>query len=252
LEGITHLFYSKKWNNILLLSFVKLKPDDKEFYKALKKTLGFSPKNLLIYKRALTHKSAQKINVFGVSINNERLEFLGDSVIDTVIADYLFNRYPNENEGFLTNLRSKIVKRTHLDKLGKDLNLDILINSQSGNKFRNNHILGNALEALVGAIYLDLGFKYAKKFIIYTLIRKYIDVQSLADTEENFKSKKIEYVQQKKLKLEYITKAIDTGNKRTTKFQSTVTINGEIKGSGTGFSKKEAEQKASEEALKNI
>jgi ribonuclease-3 len=150
-----------------LLSFVKLKPDDKEFYKALKKTLGFSPKNLLIYKRALTHKSAQKINVFGVSINNERLEFLGDSVIDTVIADYLFNRYPNENEGFLTNLRSKIVKRTHLDKLGKDLNLDILINSQSGNKFRNNHILGNALEALVGAIYLDLGFKYAKN-LLYT------------------------------------------------------------------------------------
>ena len=236
----------------MILSFVKLKPEDKEFYKALKRTLGFAPKNLLIYKRALTHKSAQKTNIYGVSINNERLEFLGDSVLDTVIADYLFNRYPTENEGFLTNLRSKIVKRTHLDKLGKDIGLDILIRTQSGNKFTNNHILGNALEALVGAVYLDQGCLASKKFIIDTLVKKFINIEELANTEENFKSKIIEYVQQNKLQLEYNTHSIDIGSKRIKRFESIVFIEGEEKGRGQGGSKKEAEQNASEEALKNI
>ncbi len=234
------------------ISFIKLNQEDKEFYKALKNTIGFSPKNIFIYKRALTHKSVQKINRFGVSINNERLEFLGDSVIDTVIADYLFNRYPNENEGFLTNLRSKIVKRTHLDKLGKDLELDTLVNIQNNFSNKNNHILGNALEALVGAIYLDRGYLFAKKFIVETLIKNYIDIQELADTDENFKSKIIEFVQQHKLKLEYQTVAIESKNKRQKKFEATVIINGEEKGKGIGFSKKEAEQKASQEALNNI
>lgn len=236
----------------MFLNPKKYKGEDKEFYLTLKNTLGFSPKNILYYKKALTHKSVKEKDDYGIIVNNERLEFLGDSVIDTVVADFLFNKYPMEDEGFLTNLRSKIVKRTHLDKLGKNINLDILLKSSTFSPNKNSHILGNALEALVGAIYLDRGYKYSKIFIVDTLLKKHINLQEIKDTEENFKSVIIEYVQHNKLKLEFKTELRNKENNSTKKFISFVYINGEEKGNGIGFSKKEAEQNASKNSLLNI
>lgn len=236
----------------MLLKSIKYKGEDKEFYLTLKNTLGFSPKNIIFYRKALTHKSVKEKDNYGIVINNERLEFLGDSVIDTVVADFLFNKYPMEDEGFLTNLRSKLVKRTHLDKLGKSINLDILIKSSTFSVNKNSHILGNALEALVGAIYLDRGYKYSKIFIIDTLLKKHVNLQELKDTEENFKSIIIEYIQQNKLHLEYKTEMQKDENIKTKRFESLVFIDGKEKGRGLGFSKKEAEQNASKDSLKNI
>ena len=219
---------------------------NKEFYYSLKDVLGYKPKNLIYYERALTHKSIREANNFGVVVNNERLEYLGDSVIDTVVADFLFNKFPNEDEGFLTNLRSKIVKRKHLDNLGAKLGLDILIKSKIRGDKIHSHVLGNALEALVGAIYLDRGYKYSKFFIIEILIKKYVNIEELITTEENFKSRLIEYVQREKVDLVFDTQ--DTSNKKG-KFTSKVMINTQEKGKGIGSSKKEAEQNAAKNAL---
>jgi len=222
---------------------------NKEFYHSLKDVLGYKPKNLIYYERALTHKSIREVNDYGVVVNNERLEFLGDSVLDTVVADFLFNKFPSEDEGFLTNLRSKIVKRKHLDSLGAKLGLDILIKSKIRGDKIHSHVLGNALEALVGAIYLDRGYKYSKFFIIEILIKKHVNIDELITTEENFKSRLIEYVQREKVDLVFDTQ--DTTNKKG-KFEAKVIINTEEKGKGIGNSKKEAEQNAAKDALKNI
>ena len=234
------------FSNIFNLSS---KRNNKEFYHSLKNVLGFAPKNMVYYERALTHKSIKKANSFGVVVNNERLEYLGDSVIDTVVADFLFNKYPNEDEGFLTNVRSKIVKRKHLDSLGAKIGLDILIKSRIRGDKVHSHVLGNALEALVGAIYLDRGYKYSKIFIIDVLIKNHVDIEELITTEENFKSRLIEYIQKEKLNLVFDTK--DANNQRG-KFVSTVIINEKEMGKGKGNSKKEAEQNAAQNALSKI
>ena len=233
------------FSNIFNLS----KKSNKEFYHSLKDVLGYKPKNLIYYERALTHKSIREVNDYGVVVNNERLEYLGDSVLDTVVADFLFNKFPSEDEGFLTNLRSKIVKRKHLDSLGAKLGLDILIKSKIRGDKIHSHVLGNALEALVGAIYLDRGYKYSKFFIIEILIKKHVNIDELITTEENFKSRLIEYVQREKVDLVFDTQ--DTTNKKG-KFESKVIINTEEKGKGIGNSKKEAEQNAAKDALNNI
>ncbi len=233
------------FSNIFNLS----KKSNKEFYYSLKEVLGYKPKHLIYYERALTHKSIREVNDYGVVVNNERLEYLGDSVLDTVVADFLFNKFPNEDEGFLTNLRSKIVKRKHLDALGAKLGLDILIKSKIRGDKIHSHVLGNALEALVGAIYLDRGYKYSKFFIIEILIKKHVNIDELITTEENFKSRLIEYVQREKVDLVFDTQ--DTTNKKG-KFEAKVIINTEEKGKGIGNSKKEAEQNAAKDALNNI
>jgi len=233
------------FSNIFNLS----KRSNKEFYHSLKDVLGYKPKNLIYYERALTHKSIREVNDYGVVVNNERLEYLGDSVLDTVVADFLFNKFPNEDEGFLTNLRSKIVKRKHLDSLGAKLGLDILIKSKIRGDKIHSHVLGNALEALVGAIYLDRGYEYSKFFIIEVLIKTHVNIDELISTEENFKSRLIEYVQREKVDLVFDTQ--DTTNKKG-KFEARVLINTEEKGKGIGNSKKEAEQNAAKDALNNI
>jgi ribonuclease-3 len=212
----------------------------------LKSVLGFSPKNLVFYERALTHKSIRETNDYGISVNNERLEFLGDSVIDTVVADYLFNKFPSEDEGFLTNLRSKLVKRKHLDMLGEKLGLDILIKSRIRGSKINSHILGNALEALVGGIYLDRGYKYSKIFIIETLIKTHVDIEELISTDENYKSQLIEYIQKEKLNMVFDT---TDSSAKNSKFVSKVIIDDKEFGIGKGNSKKDAEQNAAENAL---
>lgn len=224
----------------------------KESYLALKRILGFFPKNLSLYEEALIHKSSSKENGQGVYLNNERLEFLGDAILDAVVADIVFKKYPNQREGFLTNTRSKIVKRETLDRVARELGLNNLIISASRVQSQKNHILGNALEAFIGAIYLDQGYRKTYRFINERIMSRFIDIDTVAKKEVNFKSKLLEWSQKYRVSLDYELIENFLDNSYTPVFQSRVLLNGLPAGVGTGNSKKESQQQASELALKKI
>jgi len=231
--------------------FIKPIPKNKrEIYKSLIDILGFCPKDIGLYKMAFTHKSASCRNTKGHYINNERLEFLGDSILNSIIADYLFHKYPNKDEGFLTKMRSRIVNRDFLDELAINIKLNKLVIShiyQTNNQ--SKHIYGNALEALIGAIYIDRNFNYAKQFIVIQLLNKKIDLLKIEQTETNFKSQLIEWGQKykKEISFETIEEVIDINSSPT--FISYIEVDNVIMGKGHGYSKKEAEQNAAEKAI---
>ncbi|MDH8701917.1 ribonuclease-3 [Dysgonomonadaceae bacterium PH5-43] len=221
-------------------------------YLLLYQISGFYPKDITLYEEALRHKSSSKENNNGIYFNNERLEFLGDAVLDAVIADILFKKYPKKNEGFLTNTRSKIVKRETLNKIARELGLHKMIVSSTQVNSPKSHILGNALEAFIGAIYLDQGYRKTYKFIETKILYPYIDINDLAKKEVNFKSKLLEWCQKHKISLEFelIENFVDRHS--NTIFQTQVLLNGLLAGVGTGHSKKESQQQASQMALAKI
>jgi ribonuclease III len=212
---------------------------------------GFLPGNLELYELSVTHKSACINLSDGTLINNERLEYLGDAILDAIIADYLYLRFPERGEGFLTQLRSKIVKRKELNRLSYNLGLSPLIVTNYRQNQEKINILGNALEALIGAIYLDKGYYPAKKFVITRILDKYLDLERLARKESDFKSRIIEWAQKNKKEITFMNQENTNGNHETY-FISRVVLNDEELGSGTGHSKKDAEQQAAEEALQKI
>ncbi len=224
----------------------------KESYFAFYRILGFFPKKLNLYEEALLHKSSSKERQNGRYLNNERLEFLGDAVLDAVVADLVYQKFGNKNEGFLTNTRSKIVKRETLDMVARNLGLNKVIVSSLRTNSQKNHILGNALEALIGAIYLDKGYSEARKFVDQKVIRPFIDIDQIARKEVNFKSKLLEWCQKYRIGLSFdvIESFMDEENNPI--FQSQVELNGLFGGSGTGYSKKESQQEAARMALKKI
>lgn len=216
--------------------------------------LGFRPHNMRYYLLALSHKSTsqQKDASNTVTGNNERLEFLGDSVLGTVVADILYRLYPDIDEGELTNMRSRLVQRATLDKLAITIGLDKLVNvnRKSTINFSNAHINGNAFEALIGAIYLDRGYAKCQEFIEETIFGKYIDIKETATQETNFKSHLLELAQKQKLNYKYEIISSDFDKKRnTTTFVAQVSIEDIIVGTGKGTNKKEAQQDASKHAL---
>ena len=215
----------------------------------IKSIIGFYPSNLFLYKQSLAHKSVAKKDLHGFLIDNERLEYLGDSVIDVILADYLFKKFPYENEGFLTQLRSKVVNRKQLTELSINMGLNTLMQVDRRKKGSHSNIYGNAFEALVGAIYLDKGFYQAKKFIIEEVLGNYIDICQLKETETNPKSKLLEWVQKQKGNIHYHT-IINPDNENT--FLSRVILNGKEYEKAMGHTKKEAEQNASFIVLKII
>lgn len=226
-----------------------------EPYFSLKKLLGFSPNNIRIYKLALLHKSAAVRENSGKLLNNERLEFLGDSVLSTVTADVLYNKYPLKKEGELTNIRSRIVQRATLDTLALAIGLDKLMtmNRRSTKNYGKVHINGNAFEALMGAVYEDRGYEYCKRFFLKLVAEGFINIEQAARKDINFKSKLIEWAQREKYRFEFITedtKFIRETN--TTIFTSSVTIEGVNISDGTGSSKRESQQDAARHALKKI
>ena len=232
---------------------IRLFPNKKkESYFALYRILGFYPKNLRIYKEALLHKSSSKEDSNGRYQNNERLEFLGDAILDAIVADIIYKKFPNRNEGFLTNTRSKIVKRETLDYVANQLGLHKLIVSSTRTRGQKNHILGNALEAFIGAIYLDQGYRKTRHFIEKKMIEPYIDIEVLAKKEVNFKSKLLEWCQKNKVNLDFELLENFTDNEHNPIFQSQVLLNGLLAGVGTGYSKKESQQQASKMALRKI
>ena len=227
---------------------------DKTFRQAVATVTGQTPKNIRLYRLAFTHSSAVRQQpAIGRHQTNERLEFLGDAVLGTVVAEYLFKKYPYEQEGFLTEVRSRIVNRESLNGIALKLGLDGLVQLDvaQGRAARSRSVNGNALEALVGAVYLDLGYKSVRKFILTRLVKGFVDVHTLTTTTANFKSKLVEWAQRQGKVLRYdITGEARPGGMM--EFTASVLLNEEIIATGMGLSKKQAEQLAAERALTEL
>ena len=224
----------------------------KEPYFLFYKILGFYPNNIELYELALLHKSTAIKNIEGRFMNNERLEFLGDAILDAVVSDVIYHKFQNKREGFLTNTRSKIVQRESLNHIALEIGIDKLVISATKTNTHNNNIYGNAFEALIGAIYLDRGYDKCRQFITKRVLDKLIDVQKLALKEVNFKSKLIEWGQKNKVEVvfEVIEEYINQDNNPV--FQTQILINKQSAGIGIGSSKKESQQNASNLTLKKI
>ncbi len=233
---------------------LKLKPlrfylsGEKHFFEAIRNIFGFYPGNISLYKLAFTHKSQAEELHNGIRISNERLEFLGDTVLSTVVADYLFRMFPFKDEGFLTETRSKIVSRTQLNKLSLKLGVDqLIIHTQDKNNVYKS-IKGDAFEALIGAIYLDKGYNFTRKILINRVIKNNFDLNELVNTDLNFKSRLIEWAQKEKMPIEFVVvKEVGTGYQK--QYIVNVMVNNALAGTGRDYSIKGAEQNASMKAL---
>ncbi len=236
-------------NHIRLLFHQGKKP-----FSELKAILGFMPRDLRYYRIALMHKSASERVRGHHKINNERLEFLGDAVLDAIVADIIFRRYPDCQEGFMTTLRSKLVKRDRLNRLAEQIGLDkLILFTGKASSAHNSYMNGNAFEAFVGAIYLDRGYAYCKKFMTNVILKKYVDLNELSKVEENYKSKVIEWCQRRQLKVRFeIISQQKQSDYSTPKFVSRVMIEDVYCGRGEGYSKKESHQEAARQAYKRI
>ena len=219
----------------------------------MKNLLGFVPGNLALYKMAFRHKSVAQNIRKGVKNSNERLEFLGDAVLGSVVAEVLFKLYPYEDEGFLTELRSKIVSRVNLNQLARKLGFDKLIefDNRALNAQRQGSLLGDAFEALIGAVYLDKGYDFTRNFLINHIIKSHIDIHKLEQTETNFKSKLIEWCQRHGKDISF--DLVDNLEGENTKlFTVQASVDGEGAGMGKEFSKKNAEKLAAEKACETL
>ncbi len=224
--------------------------DEKKLRKDLKNIIGYYPINLEYYKIAFIHKSASYTDHEGKVVNNERLEFLGDAILGAVIGDFLFRQFPGANEGFLTQARSKLVNRKILSDLALKIGINQFIITHI-KRFRiNKHIPGNALEAFIGAVYLDLGYKKTRNFIIRRLFYKNIDIVNVINSENNYKSKVLEWAQHQNASISFNTSQIE--NQVPARFKSEIFVNNQYYGEGTGGSKKEAEQQAAKEAYHKL
>lgn len=221
---------------------------EKELYSSLKKLTGCCPNHIELYQIALTHKS-QSVRQKGRSLNNERLEFLGDAVLETVVSDIVFRHFPKKSEGFLTNLRSRIVRRESLNKVAESIGLNQYISASNNSTSHNSYLGGNALEALIGAIYLDLGFRACQRFVVHKVLPVLGSLEQISEEEVNFKSKLVEWCQKNHVKLEYTLKQREGTDDNAPLFVSKVLLENSMAGSGTGYSKKEAHQNASKEVL---
>lgn len=223
---------------------------DKELCLSLYRILGFYPHNIELYRIALAHKSSHYVsNEKGRPLNNERLEFLGDAILEAVTSDIIFHRYERKREGFLTTTRSKLVQRDTLNRLAREMGLDSLVKKNTTGRTHNNYLGGNAFEALVGAVYLDRGYRHCHWFVSHRIIGKLVDLDDMARKEVNFKSKLLEWSQKNRIQLEFkLDESIDTtGN--SPEFRSYAILEGITAGEGKGFSKKESHQQAAKEAL---
>ena len=227
---------------------------DREFRSALYDIMGFCPHNIDLYRTAFAHKSQEyrSKKLGNKPLNNERLEFLGDAVLETVVSHIVYRHFPNKREGFLTNTRSKIVSRESLGKLAKELHIDRLIQSQTHSRTHNSYLGGNSFEALMGAIYLDRGFRYAFRFVEQRIIGAVLDLESVASKEVNFKSKLLEWSQKNRIRLEFKDSATDTDKANGPSFLTTIVIEGLYAGEGMGYSKKESHQTAAKDALTKL
>lgn len=224
----------------------------KEFYLFLKEVLGFYPGNTRLYEIAFIHKSASITDPMGNYINNERLEYLGDAILGAVVAEFLYKRFPQRDEGFLTQMRSKLVNRSFLSDLMKETGLEKFVSSKQFRKTNAASIDGDTLEALIGAIYLDKGFEKARYVIIKRIINQHVDLNKVEELDNNFKSQLIEWGQKNKQEVNFNTTEEEKPKNKNSIFVTAVEIENEIMGRGYGISKKESQQNAAQDALKKI
>ena len=217
---------------------------DKAFYAAIDDMFGFIPHNIELYKLALIHKSASIELEDGRHINNERLEFLGDAVIESVTSDYLFIEFPEKDEGFMTQLRSKIVSRQSLNRIASKLGLDSYVISNAVGNTTQKHIFGDAFEAMMGAIYLDQGYDFANRLLINKIFKLHLSIDDILRSETDFKSRLIEWCQKNHYTIEFRTDSDHSANMSRPMFHSIVYVDGIAVGHGIGDSKKQAEQNA--------
>lgn len=222
---------------------------EKELARRLTTLLGFTPVHLSLFKLAFYHKSTFTSRDYAIA-NNERLEFLGDAVLSTIVAEYLFKKYPNSDEGFLTKMRSKIVKRKSLNKIGDKMGLDVLLGEYNNTRLSRS-MLGNAVEALVGALYLECGYLKTRQFVVRRMLRQYINVHDLETFDDNYKSQLLEWCQKNGQTVSYKLLSRYKFEKRD-RFKVAVMINGQKVATADDFNKKSAEQIASEKAMVSL
>lgn len=237
-----------------LLIILKSKPE-RVLCRKMKNLIGFYPGNCKLYSQALRHNSmATEIGNTGLRNNNERLEFLGDAILGGVVAEVLFKKFPFKDEGFLTELRSKMVNREQLNAIAMKMGINQMVEldsklQESPNRFKS--VYGNVFEAIIGAIYLDKGYPIAKSFIEKRVMRYYLDIDELAIKEHNFKSRLINWAQKEGHKFEFVLlKEVNTGSYKQFKIQ--LLIDGVAQAEGMDFSKRKAEQVAAENACKKL
>ncbi len=225
---------------------------EKQLPNTLYGILGFYPRKLELYRIALSHKSRAYRGKAGKALNNERLEYLGDAILEAVVSDIVFHRYPNKPEGFLTCTRSKIVQRSSLNRLAGELGLDRLIQRNASPYSHNSYIGGNAFEALVGAIYLDRGYAHCKWFIEKRILGRLVDIDGVAHKEVNFKSKLLEWTQKNRILADYKMEEMKDEEANSPVFACNVVIEGITVSDGKGYSKKESQQNAARAALTRL
>jgi ribonuclease-3 len=230
----------------LRLPFITTKKSENDLViiKFIIQNFGYRPNDLCIFKKALRHKSLSS----GDLNSNERLEFLGDAILDAVVAEYLYNKFPGDDEGYLTKLKSKIVNRKTLSEIGEKMGLREVIKYSQSRTINLSAIEGNAFEALIGAIYLDGGFNKAKVSLQNFIFRKFVDINKLLEVEIDFKSRLFIWCQKKRLTLEFVLHS-EENIEGSWLYTIRVAINKKEYGEGKGSTKKEAEQLASKETL---
>lgn len=225
-----------------------LSPEKKQFAKRLKHLLGYRPVELDIFEQALMHSSKS----IEITQNNERLEFLGDAILDAVVGAHLFRKYPLREEGFLTELRSKIVSRKKLGELGKDIKLDEFISYDKEKVSLSSRMLGNALEAVVGAVYLDAGYQQAENFILHNLLRPHIDLDTIFKTDVNYKSVLLEWAQKRGKSVSFEMADTDYNQVEERLFVMEARLNGKVIGTAKARSKKVAGKEAARKAIRKL
>lgn len=230
----------------LITPITGLLSKDKKLNDFIKNVFGYYPGNIMLYKLALCHKSASTDEIKGLRVNNERLEYLGDAILSAVVADYLFKKFPSKDEGFLTEMRSRIVSRDNLNKLSEKLGINKIVKASANNMYRS--INGDAFEAFIGAIFLDKGFNYTRKVLVNRIIKYHVDVAELEQKGQNSKSRLIELLQKEKKQIEFVVLE-EVGAGFNKQYIVEVMIDNIPSGKGRDYSIKKAEQNAAEKAL---
>lgn len=224
---------------------------DKKFISSLRNLLGFSPGNIAVYHLAFRHRSTAAEHQSGIKLSNERLEYLGDAVLGAVIAEMLFKKFPYREEGFLTEMRSKIVNREHLGRLALKLGIDHFMNNSIDPAAKNRSAYGDAFEALIGAVYIDQGYDATKRLIINRFVKHHVDIEEIENQDTNFKSRLINWAQRERKAIEFeFLEEVDNGGKRLLRVR--VMVDENEMGRGEDFSKKRAEQIAAEKACQQL
>ncbi len=238
-------------NFLFPILFYKSFNKEKRLYSFLKNLLGFYPNNIEYYKQALRHKSASNVIIKGVKDSNERLEFLGDAILSTVIANYLYNKFPLKDEGFLTKMRSRIVSRDSINRLSKKLGLPEFVETVKHNNIISKSYEGDALEALIGAVFMDFGYKKTEHFIVNRLVNIHLNMDEIEHTEIDFKSRVIEYSHKEKKSIKFVIDQ-EGGKGQSDYYKISLFIGSEKVSEGVGKSKKSAEQQACEKYCKEL